>query len=187
LHQEGYEVVGVDIDELPLRWFKRNNGSVNIAQGDALDLPFCDDSFDCVMAIELIDSIVNREKSYKEVLRVLKPGGLFLIQFSNKKSVKGLVYEFYLRIKKRERTWDDLENYRRGFDQQAAELKDAGFRIINARGYNWNLIPRNSNSRLIDFWKSIESLSRFELLPSLSPLVLVAAMKNQSKLNERNR
>jgi ubiquinone/menaquinone biosynthesis C-methylase UbiE len=179
LHREGYEMVGVDIDELPLQLFRRNNGTVRIARGDALDLPFRDGTFDCAMAIELMDSIVNRERSYMEVLRVLKPGGLFLIQFSNKRSVKGLVYELYLKVKKRKRTWDDLENYRRDFDQQAAELKDAGFRIINARGYNWNLIPRNSNSRLIDFWRSIESLSRFELLPSLSPLVLVTAIKTR--------
>jgi SAM-dependent methyltransferase len=177
LYDRGYKVIGLDNDELPLRWFRKNSRAITVVMGDVLDLPFDSGSFDCIMAIELIDAIENRGRSYAEVLRVLKPGGLFILQMSNKRSIKGLVYELYLKIKKRDRTAGDLENYRRDYKQQAGEIKRAGFRIIDAKGYNWNLIPRNSDSRLIRLWESLEVILRLQKLPALSPLVLTTAIK----------
>jgi ubiquinone/menaquinone biosynthesis C-methylase UbiE len=179
LWKSGYTMVGIDNDELPLKLLKRNNGTVVVVKGDALDLPFGDDSFDCILAIHVIDSIENREKSYGEVLRVLKPGGLFIIQMSNKRSMKGLVYELYLKMKKRQRMAGDLENYRRDYKEQAMELGHSGFRIVDAKGYNWNLIPRNSDSKLLPLWEALEAMLGLENLPMLSPLVLatVRSMK----------
>ena len=42
---------------------------------DAHDLPFQDDAFDCVVAIELFEHLSDPHKASKELLRVLKPGG----------------------------------------------------------------------------------------------------------------
>ncbi len=43
--------------------------------GDALELPFPDDSFDCVIASEVLEHIVEDEKAMWELARVVKPGG----------------------------------------------------------------------------------------------------------------
>ena len=82
-------------------------------------------------------------------------------------------------MKKRRRTREDLENYKRNYHQQASELEGVGFRVMDAKGYNWNFIQRNSNSPLIHFYKFIEALFQLENLPSLSPLVIVTAVKKE--------
>lgn len=43
--------------------------------GDALDLPFADDSFDCVIASEILEHIPEDDKAIWQLARVVRPGG----------------------------------------------------------------------------------------------------------------
>ncbi len=54
-------------------------GKVEIYEGNVMDLPFEDNSFDIVTAFETVYFWPDIEKSFGEVKRVLKPGGMFLI------------------------------------------------------------------------------------------------------------
>ena len=54
-------------------------GKVEIHEGNVVNLPFEDDSFDIVTAFETVYFWPDIEKSFGEVKRVLKPGGMFLI------------------------------------------------------------------------------------------------------------
>ena len=90
--------------------------------------------------------VINRRKFYAEVLRTLRPGGLFILHFSNRKSIKGLLYELYLKANNRDRTEEELGNYLRDYHEQAAELERSGFKIIDTEGYNWNILKRNSDN-----------------------------------------
>ncbi|MDK2921009.1 MAG: demethylmenaquinone methyltransferase / 2-methoxy-6-polyprenyl,4-benzoquinol methylase [Desulfonauticus sp.] len=67
-------------------------------QGDGRFLPFKDNSFDVVSIAFGIRNINPRERAYKEILRVLKPGGrFFILEFGSgrQRIWKGL-YNFYL-------------------------------------------------------------------------------------------
>ena len=55
------------------------DGKVEILKGNVQDLPFEDNTFDIVTAFETVYFWPNIEKSFGEVKRVLKPGGIFLI------------------------------------------------------------------------------------------------------------
>jgi len=50
---------------------------VKLVEGDFMKLPFPDNSFDAVYAIEATCHAPDREGVYSEILRVLKPGGVF--------------------------------------------------------------------------------------------------------------
>merc|ERR1711998_649663 len=50
---------------------------VKLVQGDFMKLPFADNSFDGVFAIESTCHAPDRTGVYNEILRVLKPGGTF--------------------------------------------------------------------------------------------------------------
>jgi SAM-dependent methyltransferase len=50
---------------------------VQIRQGDALDLPFADESFDLVWTQHVSMNIADKRRMYEEVARVLVPGGRF--------------------------------------------------------------------------------------------------------------
>jgi SAM-dependent methyltransferase len=49
--------------------------SARTVVGDALDLAFPDNTFDCVIASEVLEHIVEDEKAMWELARVVKPGG----------------------------------------------------------------------------------------------------------------
>ena len=56
---------------------KMNLGNVRFRQGDVGTLPFEDGSFDLVLSLNGFHAFPDNEAAYREVFRVLKPGGIF--------------------------------------------------------------------------------------------------------------
>jgi len=50
-----------------------------VVKGDALDLPYADGTFDCVVASEILEHIPEDDRAISELVRVLKPGGALAI------------------------------------------------------------------------------------------------------------
>ena len=48
-------------------------------KGDALDLPFADGAFDCVIASEILEHVPEDGRAITELVRVLKPGGTLAV------------------------------------------------------------------------------------------------------------
>lgn len=74
----GYEVTSVDGSELALEYCKKR-GLKNLILSDACKLPFPDNSFDAVVALDILEHIKDDGVAVKEWTRVLKPGGIMLI------------------------------------------------------------------------------------------------------------
>lgn len=53
----------------------RNVSTVVFTTADAMQLPFADATFDCVTSGFLVRNVVDAETAFREMLRVLKPGG----------------------------------------------------------------------------------------------------------------
>jgi ubiquinone/menaquinone biosynthesis C-methylase UbiE len=73
-------IIGVDIDEeaLDLARHKAAEFSLNnvkFESGNALDLPHADNSFDAVMANQMVGDSAAQVKMLSEMLRVVRPGG----------------------------------------------------------------------------------------------------------------
>lgn len=71
------QVVGLDIDLEQIRI--ETTLGLNWIQGDAMMLPFNDESFELITAFEIIEHLNTPEKALKEIKRVLKKGGLAII------------------------------------------------------------------------------------------------------------
>jgi len=81
-------VVLLDISEFAQRYNKdvvRPKASIII--GDAVRLPFQNDSFNLLIAFELIEHISDVRSAYEEFARVLHPKGFLLISTPNLKSI----------------------------------------------------------------------------------------------------
>lgn len=83
--QTAKKVYGVDYSIESVKLSKEVNddlikeGRVEVYEGNVMDLPFEEDTFDIVTAFETVYFWPDIEKSFGEVKRVLKPGGMFLI------------------------------------------------------------------------------------------------------------
>lgn len=81
--KKGYEVIGIDISEAMLEVAKKKNKyrNVKFEVADATNLPFEDNSFDvsCVSFALHDMPLTIREKALKEMVRVTKTGGMFMI------------------------------------------------------------------------------------------------------------
>ncbi len=119
-------VKGLDYSEVSVAISRETNeaeiakGRCEILQGNVMDLPFADESFDVVTAFETIYFWPDLNKSFSEVFRTLKSGGFFMItnesDGKNEKSLKWLDMIDGMRIY----TADDLQKV----------LADAGFTDI---------------------------------------------------------
>ncbi len=58
--------------------------SVDLRVGTAEELPFADNSFDCIISTRVFQYIQNPQKAMQEVMRVLKPQGRVTISVPNK-------------------------------------------------------------------------------------------------------
>ncbi|MDD3340349.1 MAG: class I SAM-dependent methyltransferase [Lachnospiraceae bacterium] len=78
-------VTGLDYSEVSVHSSRNKNavaieaGRCEIFQGNVLQMQFQNDTYDCISAFETIYFWPEIEKSFKEVYRVLRPGGRFMI------------------------------------------------------------------------------------------------------------
>lgn len=79
------EVYGVDIDKQTITYAKKHFSAKNITYlvGNGTEIPLDDDSVDVVVSYETIEHIEDYEGFMKEVKRVLKKNGLFLLSTPN--------------------------------------------------------------------------------------------------------
>ncbi|PJE65270.1 class I SAM-dependent methyltransferase, partial [Candidatus Saccharibacteria bacterium CG10_big_fil_rev_8_21_14_0_10_47_8] len=87
LARQAARVMGVDLSEPAIEYAQQNYGAANIGfrVGDATDIPIGDESVDVVVSFETIEHIPDYKKFLKEVRRVLKAEGLFIVSTPNDK------------------------------------------------------------------------------------------------------
>ena len=76
------QVTGIDLSEAVIAFCNRRHRAVEnlgFAVGDAENIPFPDDSFDAVVTVESSRCYPDKPRFFREVFRVLRPGGHLLI------------------------------------------------------------------------------------------------------------
>lgn len=120
-------VAGVDLSEQMVRMASRQNrhhiaaGRVALKLPDATHLPFPDCSFDKVYCIHVLYFWLEPRDQLREILRVLKPGGRFVLGF---------------RARSDERAADFPPSVYRFYEPKEVEslLADCGFQAITSEG-----------------------------------------------------
>jgi len=84
LRNAGLDVVGVEINPTHIAKAHERFGDLPITKVDGVELPFDDDTFDVVISFDVFEHIPDPDAHCREVTRVLKPGGRYLMQTPNK-------------------------------------------------------------------------------------------------------
>ena len=128
------EVVGLDFNEKAIelanrRVKKEKLKRLKFISGDAENIPFEDNEFDAVIALDMLDHMFTPKKCLKDIRRVLNKNGKAMIGVGNYKSLWPII----------EKLWDkfgDGRNYEEThlhhFDNKSfmSALKKAGFKDI---------------------------------------------------------
>jgi len=82
LEKKGDTIVGLDLGGLFYRPYVSEK--LSFLKSDALHIPFHDDTFDCLISLDVIEHIEDDQSLVDEVKRVLKPKGLAIIETPNR-------------------------------------------------------------------------------------------------------
>ncbi len=127
---------------------------IGFAVVDAQDLPFADESYDVVTVGFGIRNMPGRAANFREVYRVLKPGGRYVILEMSRPPFAPFrtLYHFYLRtmipaigglLTGRRASFEYLRDSILGFPGQVAlagELHKAGFREVTWRNLTFGIV-----------------------------------------------
>ena len=93
LVQRGFHVTGLDASSASLAVAERYDVGhrVRYVQGDARSLPFPDESFEAVTAMDMLEHVDRPEDVIREAARVLVPGGQLLFHTFNRTLLAWLV------------------------------------------------------------------------------------------------
>ncbi|HEC63610.1 MAG TPA: class I SAM-dependent methyltransferase [Candidatus Acetothermia bacterium] len=136
LAREGFEVHGLDASAEALKIsrsrLRKENLSATLVRADMRNIPYPDGTFDAVIAIASLyhGTLADLRQTLAEIQRVLRPGGMALLEFKSKRSFR------YGRGKKIEpetyvaETGEDAGILHHYSDQDEIERLLAGFVIL---------------------------------------------------------
>jgi demethylmenaquinone methyltransferase/2-methoxy-6-polyprenyl-1,4-benzoquinol methylase len=145
-------VVGLDFSRSLLSQAK-GRGIAELAEADALKLPFADASFDAVTIAFGLRNFSNRQAGLEEIARILKPGGVFgLLEFSPPPMPWKIFWNLYLNhlmplvaqlVAKQGDSFRYLAQSIAEFPCPSAlnhELSSAGLKLLFARSFALRLV-----------------------------------------------
>ena len=133
IHDMNY-IIGTDISDVAIKQAKetfKDNPKKMFKQMDAQNLTFRNKEFDIVFAKEVIEHLPDVQKAIKEIYRVLKPGGLFVLTSPNRGSMHLQVNKI-LGYKDFKCSYDHIKEYT--YEETVKILEDAGFTIKSSKG-----------------------------------------------------
>jgi 2-polyprenyl-3-methyl-5-hydroxy-6-metoxy-1,4-benzoquinol methylase len=150
LQRRGYEAWGTDISKESIDAGKfRGVKNLIVAEGDRQ--PFEDGTFDCVLALDVIEHIEKDGEALAEFKRLLKPGGMIVIK------VPAFMFMWGLQ--------DEVAHHKRRYSKQL--LRDTvtaqGFEIVRMTYFNFFLFLPIALVRLIQKIRPPKRSSDFDL------------------------
>ena len=132
-YRSDFHITGVDISKKSITYARKKDGDINYVLGSVYSLPFNKNFFDAVVSIDALEHFDNPSKAFKEVYRVLKPGGVFHFALpleGDARTLMGLIYRLTgVNLKE-----NQVGHVARFTYKEILEIaKSAGFRFVSNR------------------------------------------------------
>ena len=123
----------------------RHDPQVSVEQGDAYALPFADGTFDAVVCVRVVHHLEHPGAVFAEFARVLRPGGVLVLEFANKRNLKAILKHALGRQAWSPFTTEPHEYLPLHFDRHPLEvrrlLRRAGLRVEVVRAVSLFRLP----------------------------------------------
>jgi 2-polyprenyl-3-methyl-5-hydroxy-6-metoxy-1,4-benzoquinol methylase len=86
--QQGAEITALDLSEANLEKIKAADDKINILYGDACFVPVQDKQFDLIVALEILEHIVDPKAAVTDWKRLLKPNGRLLVTVPFREAIR---------------------------------------------------------------------------------------------------
>lgn len=150
-HAHGY--AGLDYSSRTLEYVRQELAAhglqekASLTHGTVLALPFADDSFDAVYCIGVLHHTADAAQGFRELLRVLKPGGTINVMLYGKVQPRNIIRDTLFHVSRLGR-WAESLVLRFALAIEKLHLPDAWF--FNADGNvvlyrDWYFAPRQSH------------------------------------------
>ena len=171
------EAYGVDLSEKMLK--RAKDKGLNVIQGSITELPFEDNYFDVVCSFKVLSHVEDVKKAISEMSRVLKPGGVLVLEFYNTKSLRYIIKQVKSPTKTSDKYTDKevytrYDNIEMVINYLSPELKlekMQGIRIFTPCAYVYQL-PVISN-----IYKFLERTFRDSFLSGFGGFLVVTVRK----------
>ncbi len=130
--REARRAVGVDLSAGMLR--RSHARGLRVAQGDATSIPFASESFDVVCSFKVLPHVRDLAAALAEMARLLRPGGVLLLEFYNRRSLRYLVKRTKRPTSVAEGVTDEEVFTRYDTIESFTSALPPGVRIIGSRG-----------------------------------------------------
>lgn len=123
----------------------RDDPRIRVERGDAYALPFEDGSFDVVVCVRVVHHLERPAAVFAEFARVLRPGGVLVLEFANKRNLKAILQHALGRQDWSPFTIERHEYLPLHFDRHPLEvrrlLRRAGLRVEVVRAVSLLRLP----------------------------------------------
>jgi len=170
LHPMG-EAWGIDVEPLALAFCRERLPDLRVALASATALPFPANVFDTVVALDVLEHIEDHEAATREVFRVLRPGGTFIVTVP--------AYRFL---------WsrhDEALMHRRRYTatEMRTLLTGAGFAVPKLSYAVTSLLPVIAAVRFFSRWKRDQVVrSDLQPLPTFANNLLRTVLETENKI-----
>jgi len=157
--RRGGRVVGLDFSEKMIARARRKSGTIEWVQGDALELPFEDGSFDAATVGFGVRNLADLDRGLSELARVLRPGGrLAVLEITRPTGILRPFFRLWFdvlvpvagRILPGGKAYTYLPASVRRFpvpDDLSALLEEAGFGKVSYRGLGGGIVALHVGER----------------------------------------
>jgi SAM-dependent methyltransferase len=82
LEQESFNAIGADISEADLKIARQTSPEIRFVRSTPTSVPIESESVDVCYTIDTVEHLSKAPEIFRDIFRVLKPGGLFLVHFN---------------------------------------------------------------------------------------------------------
>lgn len=168
-------LIATDISKNMIVEAKKRNPDVEFREADIEKLPFNDQEFDIVVAINSFSYVYNKEKGIKEIYRILKKSGKFILIDMN--FLSPIYYVTFLLNYSKRKSWITATIQSNRFFLKKL-LKNNNFKILEL--FEANFIPHRATvKRAKFFYQPLDKVSNIiPWIKYFSMRIFIAGEKN---------